>query len=152
MNSMSLTQKDISLIRQTIKEEVPPIVTAMTEPSFRELRDDVGQLKNDVSVLKTDVSVLKTDVRGLKDDVKVLKTDVNILKIDMHVVKEDTSGLKNDMKGLRSDVSGLIDRSDEFLQIVRRHDQEWIVTRAQHQKLCTVLVDKGVVKEDDLAL
>jgi hypothetical protein len=128
---MSLTQKDIGLIRQTIKEEVPPIVTAMTESSFRELRGDVGQLKKDMNVLKV---------------------GVNKLEINMYGVKEDICGIKDDMKGLRSDVSGLIDRSDEFMQIVRRHDQEWIVTRAQHQKLCTVLVDKGVVKEDDLAL
>lgn len=36
--------------------------------------------------------------------------------------------------------------------IVRRHDQEWLMVRAQHEKMRNVLVKKGIASEDELSV
>lgn len=41
---------------------------------------------------------------------------------------------------------------DNFSHIVRRHEDEWLVLRAQHEKMRDILVKKGVATEDELAI
>ena len=41
---------------------------------------------------------------------------------------------------------------DQFLRIVQRHEQEWLIIRAQHQKMRELLVKKGIATEEELAI
>jgi hypothetical protein len=49
-------------------------------------------------------------------------------------------------------LDGLIRTTDEFLHIVRRHDDEFVVIRAQHEKMRNVLIKKGIASEDELSV
>lgn len=41
---------------------------------------------------------------------------------------------------------------DGMLKIVRRHEEEWLVLRAQHAKIRDLLLSKGIATEDELAV
>lgn len=42
--------------------------------------------------------------------------------------------------------------NDRLLQIVQRHDQEWLILRKQHERIKSLLVGKGIAREEDLTV
>ena len=46
----------------------------------------------------------------------------------------------------------LTNNIDQFLRIVQRHEQEWLIIRTQHQKMRELLVKKGIATEEELAV
>lgn len=66
----------LALMRQAIKEEVPPIVRET-------VRMETADLRADVADIKTDVSTLKTDVTGLKE--KSFEVDRELTAINENV-------------------------------------------------------------------
>ena len=55
-------------------------------------------------------------------------------------------------QAITTDLDTVRTTMDSFLTIVRRHEEEWIVLRAQHNKLRDFLIKKGIASEDDLAI
>lgn len=55
-------------------------------------------------------------------------------------------------QAIKEDLDHVTTSMDEFLKIVRRHEEEWLVLRAQHAKMRDALIKKGVVTEDELAV
>lgn len=60
--------------------------------------------------------------------------------------------IKVDLEDIRHNMGALTTSVDEFLQIVRRHEEEWLVLRAQHAKMRNLLIKKGIATEDELAV
>lgn len=68
------------------------------------------------------------------------------------MVKGEIQPVKSDLAVVKLGVGEIKDSMDQFLHIVRRHEEEWIVLRAQHVKLRDSLIKKGVVTEEELAI
>lgn len=59
---------------------------------------------------------------------------------------------KVEIPSLHTKIDKLTKSVDGFLGIVRRHDQEWLVVRTQHEKMRNVLINKGIATEDELSI
>ncbi|MBI4090368.1 MAG: hypothetical protein HY421_03110 [Candidatus Kerfeldbacteria bacterium] len=59
---------------------------------------------------------------------------------------------KVEMPALHRKIDKLTNTVDGFLGIIRRHDQEWLIVRTQHEKMRNVLVKKGIASEDELSV
>lgn len=68
------------------------------------------------------------------------------------MVKGEIQPVKSDLVVVKLGVGEIKDSMDQFLHIVRRHEEEWIVLRTQHVKLRDSLIKKGVVTEEELAI
>ncbi len=75
-----------------------------------------------------------------------------IAKLIQDLVDPQFKDLKRSMTNLELNYSNLSSSVDEFLRIVRRHDTEWLILRAQHTKIREVLVKKGIASEDELSV
>ena len=77
---------------------------------------------------------------------------LKIEEIVSRTVSNAVDPVKKDVGELKSQMSSLVDDVDHFLRIVRNHDQEWLIVRAQHQKIRDVLVKKGIATEEELSV
>lgn len=68
------------------------------------------------------------------------------------VLNDGIDPIKKDIKDLKHSVGSLTTSVDSLLHIVRRHEGEWLVLRAQHSKIRDLLVAKGIATEDELAV
>ncbi|MBI2984757.1 MAG: hypothetical protein HYY50_03990 [Candidatus Kerfeldbacteria bacterium] len=75
------------------------------------------------------------DLKGIRE----------IVVKEVEPIKRDTRDIKHDLRLLTTTVDGVV-------KIVRRHDEEWLVLRAQHEKIRDILVKKGIATEDELAI
>jgi hypothetical protein len=79
--------------------------------------------------------------------------DLQQIRTAVEAVTEPSfAAIKMDLEALRTDFGGLTTSVDEFLRIVRRHEEEWLVLRAQHVKMRELLIKKGVATEEELAI
>lgn len=60
--------------------------------------------------------------------------------------------IAEDLGRVEGKIDTLTTTLDGFAHTVRRHEEEWLVLRAQHQKMRDLLVKKGIATEDELAL
>lgn len=67
------------------------------------------------------------------------------------IIRDEIKPVREDIAALKTDVGEIKVSMDQFLQIVRRHDEEWLVLRAQHGKMRDVLIRKGIATEAELA-
>lgn len=74
---------------------------------------------------------------------KLLQTEVP------HLVEQATEPY---FQAIQKDLGQMTTSMDEFLQIVRRHEQEWLILRTQHTKMRDLLIKKGIATEDELAV
>lgn len=68
------------------------------------------------------------------------------------VVQVEIDPIKKGLVHLKDLYGSLATSTDHFLSTVRRHDEEWLVLRAQHSKMRDVLIKKGIVTEEELAI
>lgn len=68
------------------------------------------------------------------------------------VVQHEVEPLKRDLSEVKKDLRSLTTTVDNFVHIVRRHEQEWLVLRTQHEKIRNILIKKGIATEDELAV
>lgn len=68
------------------------------------------------------------------------------------IVLQSVEPVKLDVATIKEGLASLVGHVDQFLRIVRNHDQEWLIVRAQHQKMREALVQKGIVTEEDLSI
>ena len=68
------------------------------------------------------------------------------------VVEPHFRAIAEDLRRVEGKVDQLTTTVDGFAHTVRRHEEEWLVLRAQHAKMRDLLVKKGIVTEDELAL
>lgn len=68
------------------------------------------------------------------------------------IIQQEVEPLKKDISDIKVNVGNLTASVDSFMHTVRRHEEEWLVLRAQHTKIRNVLVAKGIVTEDELAV
>ncbi|MBI4092607.1 MAG: hypothetical protein HY420_01655 [Candidatus Kerfeldbacteria bacterium] len=68
------------------------------------------------------------------------------------VVQHEVEPLKRDLSEVKKDLHSLATTVDNFVHIVRRHEDEWLVLRVQHEKIRNILVKKGIATEDELAV
>lgn len=67
------------------------------------------------------------------------------LKPDFQEIREDLASVKKDTQEITKSLDGVV-------HMVRRHDQEFVILRAQQDKMHDVLVQKGVATEEDLSI
>ncbi len=67
------------------------------------------------------------------------------------VIKDELQPIREELNSVDKRLDTLTTSVDEFLHIVRRHDEEWLVLRAQHVKMRDVLIRKGIATESELA-
>jgi hypothetical protein len=60
--------------------------------------------------------------------------------------------LEERLQSLEAGQNNLVTSIDQMLAIVRRHEEEWLVLRAQHAKIRDLLLRKGIATEDELAV
>ena len=48
------------------------------------------------------------------------------------LIRDEIKPVRDDVAAVKTDVGEIKQSMDQFLQIVRRHDEEWLVLRAQH--------------------
>jgi hypothetical protein len=68
------------------------------------------------------------------------------------IVDDRVAPVEKKIDGLVENVGSLTTSVDGFSRTVRRHEDEWLVLRAQHEKMRNVLVKKGVASEDELSI
>lgn len=68
------------------------------------------------------------------------------------IIRDEIKPVREDVAALKVDVGEIKVSMDEFLRIVRRHEEEWLVMRTQHSKLRDILIKKGIVSEEELAI
>lgn len=84
------------------------------------------------------------------DDLKKIQ---EVLEPKFFAIETDVAQLtKVDMPALHGKIDKLTNTVDGFLGVVRRHDQEWLIIRAQHKKMRNVLIKKGIASEDELSV
>ncbi len=76
----------------------------------------------------------------------------NIARTVDNVTSPQFQELSTRLKNVEKNTGQLTTTVDNFAHIVRRHEEEWLVLRAQHEKTRDVLVKKGIVSEEDLAI
>lgn len=89
---------------------------------------------------------------ALMENMLTNKDVQTIADLIRNIVDPQFDSLKKDMAGLKLDVSNLTSSVDEFMRTVRRHDQEWLILRTQHDKIRNVLIKKGIASEDELSV
>lgn len=113
-----------------------------------------------MSLTSGDIQAIRTVIREevpLIIDALVPKTiDHRVPAIVRNSIERTVPGIVERMtRPLFLSVKEGIDRItttlDEFLKIVRRHEEEWVVIRAQHGKIKDVLIKKHIASENDLA-
>lgn len=68
------------------------------------------------------------------------------------VVRHELVPVKKDLTEVKENVGLLTTSMDGLTKIVRRHEDEWLVLRKQHEKMRDVMVKKGVATEEELAI
>lgn len=56
------------------------------------------------------------------------------------------------LKVVENTISKLVENTDQLVRIVQRHDHEWLILRKQHERIKSLLVGKGIAREEDLAV
>jgi len=82
-----------------------------------------------------------------KDDLKAIST-----LLDTEVPRLVEKATEPHFQAVQKDLGQVVTTMDEFLQIVRRHEQEWLILRTQHTKMRDLLIKKGHATEDELAV
>jgi len=82
-----------------------------------------------------------------KDDLKAIST-----LLDTEVPRLVEKVTEPYFQAIQKDLGQVVTTMDEFLQIVRRHEQEWLILRTQHTKMRDLLIKKGLATEDELAV
>lgn len=60
--------------------------------------------------------------------------------------------IRSEFHAVHRRIDNLTQSMDEFVHMARRHDQEWLIVRAQHEKMRNVLIKKGIASEDELSV
>jgi chromosome segregation ATPase len=94
-----------------------------------ETQADVKELKTDFGGLKTDVKGLKTDVGGLNEHTGRLEAAQDRLLVVTLDTQVDVKELKHRTARLEESHERTFSRLDDFLTILRRHDDEVMATR-----------------------
>lgn len=68
------------------------------------------------------------------------------------IVSKVVQPMGEDLKDVKEHMTSVVDNMDQFLRIVQRHEQEWLVIRVQHQKMRDLLVKKGIATEEELSI
>lgn len=76
----------------------------------------------------------------------------NIAQTVDQVTRPQFQELSTRVGGVEKNLNRLTSSMDQVVRIVRRHEQEWLVLRAQHEKIRDILVKKGIATEDELAV
>ena len=106
---MSLTPEDLNqirgVVREVVREEVPPIVRLEVSKQIAPLREDVGELKLDMAWVKEKFAELDRDMnRGFEDNQKAI---VN--------AQESLSDLKSEMnRGFEDNQKAIVKRAEDF--------------------------------------
>lgn len=101
----------LALMRQAIKEEVPPIVREIVRTETADLRADVADLKTDMSTLKTDVSGLKEksfefdrELTAINENVQYL---IDVTAREFREIKARFDKLEARLDNLEARIAGL---------------------------------------------
>ncbi|MBI3956557.1 MAG: hypothetical protein HY340_01040 [Candidatus Kerfeldbacteria bacterium] len=86
------------------------------------------------------MTLTQNDIQAIA---KLLQTEVPVL------VEKAT---ESSFIAIRKDLGEIATSMDEFLHIIRRHEEEWLVLREQHKRIREVLLKKGIATEDELAV
>lgn len=81
-----------------------------------------------------------------------LKSIQGVVGLEVEPLKADVKDLKSDIKVIRQQQHSMMTTLDGFSHIVRRHEEEWLVLRKQHEKMRDILVKKGIATEDEMAI
>lgn len=68
------------------------------------------------------------------------------------VVDDKIEPLIEDLKVIRKNQDSMMTTLDGFSTTVRRHEQEWLILRKQHEKIRDILVKKGIASEEEMAI
>lgn len=68
------------------------------------------------------------------------------------IVEQKVTPLRIDVGILKEQMGSMLKNIDEFLRIVRVHDQEWLILRKQHEKIRGALVNKKIAADDELSI
>ncbi|MBI3957128.1 MAG: hypothetical protein HY340_04045 [Candidatus Kerfeldbacteria bacterium] len=148
---MTLTKQDLHEIQQVVRDGVR---LEMQEGSVREdlrgmVREEVERgvepfftaIQQDIQRLDGRIDGIRLDLSGVRSDVAKLRVDLN----ELRPIRQELAELRDEVRAMTTTVDGYTKKTETW------HD-EFGVLKARHNKLHDVLVQKGVVSDDELTL